>query len=101
MSYWPGAFPSWGLVGELMAQIVTVPPPPPSQFRPQLDLELESICLKALAKKPAERFASMEEFAAALDGYLQSMPLIVPSQTPAQRPARSLPARKVSDTPRP
>ena len=34
-------------------------PPPPSHFHPGLDPILERLCLKALAKKPAERFKSM------------------------------------------
>ncbi len=67
-----GRLPFLGAFGELMAQIVSVPPPPPSRFRPGLDPEIESICLKGLAKKPAERFASMQAFAAALEGWLNS-----------------------------
>ncbi len=64
-----GRPPFQGTVGELMVQIVTVTPPPPSQLRPDLDPQLDAICLKALAKKPAERFASMQEFATALEGH--------------------------------
>jgi predicted Ser/Thr protein kinase len=65
-----GRLPFLGAVGDLMAQIVTVAPPPPSQFRPGLAAELDTICLKALAKDPARRFASMQEFAAALQGHV-------------------------------
>src|SRR5262249_48723016 len=44
-------------------------PPPPSQFRPELDSELEALLMKALAGRPALRFESMQEFIGALAGY--------------------------------
>jgi hypothetical protein len=61
-----------GPLGKVLAQIESTAPPPPSQFRPALEsmLEttsmLEGICLKALAKKPQDRFAGMAELANAL-----------------------------------
>jgi predicted Zn finger-like uncharacterized protein len=64
-----GRRPFEGPVTMVLARIPVAPPPPPSQFRPDLDPALESICLKALAKKPENRFASMAEFAAALAAY--------------------------------
>jgi serine/threonine protein kinase len=56
-------------LGKLMAQIESTPPPPPSEFRPGLESMLEGICLKALAKKPQDRFAGMTELAEALADY--------------------------------
>jgi tetratricopeptide (TPR) repeat protein len=53
-------------MGSLLAQVQRDPPPPPSRFRRDLPGELEAVCLKALAKTPEERFASMADFAAAL-----------------------------------
>ena len=41
-------------------------PVPPSQRNPMLDLALEAICLKALAKQPKNRQSSMKELAKAL-----------------------------------
>src|SRR5262249_42194290 len=61
--------PFEGTLGAMAAKILLEPPPPPSQFRPGLNAELEAVCLKAMAKKPAERFASMKEFAAALEPF--------------------------------
>src|SRR5262249_7780257 len=45
-------------------------PKPPSTYRPDLDARLEKLCLKALAKKPADRFPAVAAFAAALRSWL-------------------------------
>ncbi|MCA9960180.1 MAG: SUMF1/EgtB/PvdO family nonheme iron enzyme, partial [Anaerolineales bacterium] len=37
-------------------QQVTLPPPSPCQFRPELSTEVEHVLLRALAKNPAERY---------------------------------------------
>ncbi|HVS39253.1 MAG TPA: bifunctional serine/threonine-protein kinase/formylglycine-generating enzyme family protein [Gemmataceae bacterium] len=58
----------------LVYQIVHTAPPPPSARRPGLDPALETICLKAIAKRPAERFATGEEMAAALRSWLAGVP---------------------------
>ncbi len=44
----------------------------PSELRPDCDPQLEAICLKMLAKRPEERYASMKDVAAALAKYLKS-----------------------------
>lgn len=62
-----GRLPFEGSFGTLIAQIVSDPPPPPSALRPDLDPALEAVCLRALAKNPADRYPSMKDFAAALD----------------------------------
>jgi serine/threonine protein kinase/class 3 adenylate cyclase len=70
-----GRVPFQGATTAVLVQVVHDDPPPPSMYRSDLDRRLEAICLKAMAKKPVQRFASMAEFAAALDGYLQAGPL--------------------------
>jgi formylglycine-generating enzyme required for sulfatase activity len=55
---------------ELCKQIVNERPEPPSTLRAGLDPGLEAVCLKALEKKPADRFDSMAAFAEALDRWL-------------------------------
>jgi hypothetical protein len=50
----------------LLAQILGVTPKPPSAFCPDLSPELDAVCLKALAKDPRQRYASMAQFATAL-----------------------------------
>jgi serine/threonine protein kinase len=47
------------------------PPPPPSTYRAEVDPALDAICLKALARDPEDRQASMAELAAALYAYLE------------------------------
>jgi serine/threonine protein kinase len=59
---------------QLAYRIAHEPPEPPSRLRPGIDPGLEAICLKALAKTPTERFASMDEMAAALQRYLSVAP---------------------------
>ena len=65
-----GQRPFDGPVAAVYAQILHSLPEPPSSLRPGLDAAVDGICLKALAKKPAERFGSMAAFAAALSRYL-------------------------------
>ncbi len=50
----------------ILAAHIGQPPPSPRQFAPSIPPFLESAVLKALAKKPEERFASCEEFQASL-----------------------------------
>jgi predicted Ser/Thr protein kinase len=65
-----GHVPFKGSYGALIGQIVSSRPEPPSRVRPELDRALDAVCLKALAKRPEDRFHSMAEFAAALDKVL-------------------------------
>src|SRR6266567_9038448 len=46
----------------LMAKHVQAPPKPPSVFRPGLNPELEQLILKALSKRPEDRFQTGQEF---------------------------------------
>jgi serine/threonine protein kinase len=50
----------------LLHNVISTPPPQPSEFRADLDPQLEEICLKALAKTPEERYPSCHAFADAL-----------------------------------
>ncbi len=44
---------------------------PPSERNPDIDKDLDAICLKALAKEPNERYASAQEMQEALKKYLK------------------------------
>lgn len=45
-------------------------PDPPSTRAPDVDAELDAICLRCLAKDPAARYESVADLADALEGYL-------------------------------
>src|SRR5262245_5359642 len=57
---------------ELIHKIVNDPPPRPTDFYPWLDAGIESACLKALAKTPADRFGTMADFERALKHAVRS-----------------------------
>jgi len=61
-----GQLPFRGRAAEVMGRIITETPTPPSAHRPGVDPRLEAVCMKALAKEPERRFASMSVMAAAL-----------------------------------
>jgi HEAT repeat protein len=67
-----GRPPFEGPVGDLLVRAATDSPPPPSAHRPGVDARLEAICLKAMARDVARRWAGMDELAEALTRYLES-----------------------------
>jgi serine/threonine protein kinase len=64
--------PFEGSAYALVIQKVIDNPPSPRTYRPDLDPTLEAICLKAIARQPANRYPSMSELAGALTAYLDS-----------------------------
>lgn len=46
---------------EICAKVIRDDPPPPSKFNPATPLELDRITLKALAKRPQDRYQTAEE----------------------------------------
>jgi len=69
-----GHRPFDGTVTEVIGKILHQDPPPLAQFRSDVNPRLEALCLKAIRKSPAERFGSMNEFAAALLDTVKSLP---------------------------
>lgn len=67
-----GRPPYKGTVQAVLVQVMRGEPKPPSTHREDLDPHIEAICLKAMAKDPQDRYASMAEFAAALKDYIQN-----------------------------
>jgi tetratricopeptide (TPR) repeat protein len=51
---------------EIGAQVLHFDPPPPSRFNSRLTGELDRLVMRALAKKPEDRFQTAEEFASEL-----------------------------------
>jgi serine/threonine protein kinase/Tfp pilus assembly protein PilF len=66
---------------EILAAVLHVDPPPPSQFNPQVTPEMDRIALKALAKQPEARYQSADEMAADLRA--ASLPLSPATELPA------------------
>jgi hypothetical protein len=87
-----GRLPFEGSVTEVLIQIVGQPPAPPSKHRPDLDPRLDAICLKALRKDVADRYASMGDLAAALADCQNRDPLPVAAPIPRARAAPIPPA---------
>lgn len=82
-----GQRPFQGKLLDVLAKILTQEPEPPSVYRPDLDPMLEAICLKAMTKKVENRYASMEDFAAALTEYLQATPATTQRAPAEQEPS--------------
>jgi N-acetylneuraminic acid mutarotase len=66
-----GCVPFEGPLFQLLNQIVNETPPPPSQLAPNLDRGLERIVLKALARRPEERYPSARALGVDLDHWRQ------------------------------
>ena len=66
-----GRAPFDGSIWEVMRDHCETPPRPPSSVRPGLDPGVNALCLKAMAKNPADRYRSAKEFVVALSEYLQ------------------------------
>ncbi len=48
---------------ETLEQVRTQPPQPPHELRPDLPVELEAVCLRCLAKAPADRYPTAQALA--------------------------------------
>jgi WD40 repeat protein/predicted Ser/Thr protein kinase len=81
-----GRPPFTGTLSETLWQIGCRDPERPSALRPDLDPQLEEIVMKAMAKRPTDRYPAMDAFAGALDDYLAAPTALV------NRVARHLPA---------
>src|SRR5262249_47792955 len=68
-----GNRPFEGSMSEITVQQLTLPPPPLDVRVPTISTELDRVVLKALAKDPRERFASVLDFALALKQASQSV----------------------------
>jgi serine/threonine protein kinase len=69
----------------LLHQILHEEPRPPRSVDRSVPAELETIVLKAVAKTPAERYASARDFADDLQRFLRHEPIRARRTTPAQR----------------
>ena len=79
-----GTLPFRGSVTGVLGQILTKQAPPPSQFRSGLDPRIEAVCLKMLAKNPAERFGSLNAVAEELATILRTPRMTASGDDPAK-----------------
>jgi eukaryotic-like serine/threonine-protein kinase len=70
---------------ELLRQIAFEEPRPPRRVNGAIPEELETIVLKAIAKEPADRYATSKELADDLRRYLENKPILARRPTFSQR----------------
>jgi serine/threonine protein kinase len=73
---------------ELLQQITVEDPTPPRRLDPSVPVELETILLKAMAKGPADRYATARELADDLQRFLENRPIRARRPTLLERAAR-------------
>ena len=84
---------------QLLREIIEAEPPPPRQWDPSIPEELQRVCLRAMAKRTADRYRTAEELADDLRHFLEAtqrrsspttspgeFPVVLPP-APPQRPA--------------
>jgi serine/threonine-protein kinase len=67
----------------VLNQQLTQPPTPPIEVNPAISTELNAIVLRAMAKKPEDRFQGAEEFRSALRGMGEALTTAIPQAGPA------------------
>jgi serine/threonine protein kinase len=73
---------------ELLSQIAFDEPRPPRRLNKSIPWELETIVLKAIAKAPAERYATAQELADDLRRFLDDRPILARRPTLGQKAAK-------------
>ncbi len=75
---------------EVLSNVLHADPIPPRQHRPQIPVDLETICLKALERDPSRRYASCGEFACDLESFTKREPISARRAGPLERGIRWL-----------
>jgi serine/threonine protein kinase len=73
---------------DLIRQIVSAEPAKPRLFNPAIPRDLETICLKSMAKEPEQRYATALELADDLRRFLDDRPIVARRPGPAERVVR-------------
>ena len=82
-----GTKPFQGSLAEIVSQHLAVPPEPLREKNASIPPDVEAVVMKALAKDPRERFATIQDFATALEQACQAD--ASDATILVQRPARS------------
>jgi tRNA A-37 threonylcarbamoyl transferase component Bud32 len=77
-----GELPFRGNMRMLLHQVMHVEPKPPRRLNYRVPRDLETVCLKAMAKEPSRRYATAAELAEDLHRFFQGQP-IAARPTPA------------------
>jgi serine/threonine-protein kinase len=86
-----GRLPWSGTTGlAIIAELLHRPPPPPSRFAPHLGPEVDAVMARALTRRPADRFPTIEGFADALSAALPALDAPRPAAPPP--PIRPFPS---------
>ena len=67
---------------DTLIQVVTDDPIPPKEVNRNVPVDLNTICLKCLEKKPENRYASVEEFGEDLKRFIESKPILARPRGP-------------------
>ena len=70
---------------ETLQQVIHQDPIPPRALDSSIPLDLQTICLKCLAKSPSDRYASANELAAELQRFLEDAPIVARPTSRAER----------------
>jgi serine/threonine protein kinase len=81
-----GSTPFSGNVATILGSIVSELPPPLHSFCPNIEPVLDALCLRAIEKSPADRYASAKEFADTIAAYLADGPEAVAGRVMAKQP---------------
>ncbi len=76
-----GRLPFEGSMGEVLAKVIFLEAPLPSQVLSSLNPALDGPCLKAMAKSPEDRYPSMKAFLADLIDLLRILPATADTDT--------------------
>ncbi len=80
-----GETPFRGELRMVLAQVQTDEPKPPRRIDDRIPRDLETICLKAIAKEPNRRYVTAEALAVDLERFLEGQPILAKTAGPWER----------------